>query len=216
MRPSETLRGDCAADWQAIVSHPFCLELAAGTLPTSKMAWYLIQDYSFIEGFVRLCGSTIAHAPALADALPLARLLGVIAGPENTYFQRSFDALGVAEADRTRPELAPDTRAFQDLMGRVAASGSYARMVAVLSVAEGTYLEWASPHHPHDPDLPFYFGEWITLHSGEGFEAVVAYLRDQLDQAWERADADERALIAADFRNAVRLERAFFDAAYAA
>lgn len=214
-RPSDMLRDRSAEDWEAATRHPFCAELTAGTLPKAKMAWYLTQDYSFIDGFVKLAASAIAHAPTLPDRIPLAQFLGVITGPENTYFQRSFEALGVPENDRTAPELAPATLGFQALMAEAAASGEYARMVAVLTVAEWSYLSWATPFAPPREDLPFYFAEWITLHAGPGFEGVVAYLRGQLDAAWRAADDAGRDRAAADFARAVRLEREFFDAAYA-
>jgi len=208
------LRARAAGDWEAATRHPFCAELAAGTLPRAKMAWYLVQDYSFIDGFVRLAASAIAHAPSLPDRIPLAQFLGVITGPENTYFQRSFEALGVAEADRTAPDLAPATLGFRALMDEAASSGEYAQMVAVLSVAEWSYLTWATPFAPPRADLPFYFAEWIDLHAGAGFEGVVAYLRGQLDKAWKAADEAGRARAADAFIRAVALERAFFDAAY--
>jgi len=214
-RPSEILRMRSAEDWDAATRHPFCAELAAGILPKAKMAWYLAQDYSFIDGFVRLAASAIAHAPTLADRIPLAQFLAVITGPENTYFQRSFDALGVAERDRTAPDLAPPARGFQALMAEAAASGEYARMIAVLTVAEWSYLTWATPFAPPRADLPFYFAEWIDLHAGPGFEGVVAYLREQLDRAYLAQDAEGRGRAAGDFARAVALERAFFDAAYA-
>jgi len=214
LRPSEALRARSAADWDAATRHPFCAELAAGALPRAKMAWYLAQDYSFIDGFVRLAASAIAHAPTLADRVPLAQFLGVITGPENTYFQRSFEALGVPERDRTDPDLAPATLGFRALMDEAAASGEYARMIAVLTVAEWSYLTWASPFAPPSAGLPFYFAEWIDLHAGPGFEGVVAYLRDQLDRAWEASDAAGRSHAADAFARAVALERAFFDAAY--
>lgn len=80
---------------------------------------------------------------------------------------------------------------------------------------EACRADWvAVVEHPFCRDLPFFFGEWITLHSGEGFEGVVAHLRTQLDQAWERLEEPGRAQVAADFARAVALERAFFDAAY--
>lgn len=216
MRPSEILLKNSADDWRAVVEHPFCAELAAGTLPAAKMAWYLIQDYTFIEGFVRLAASAVARAPTLADSIPLVQFLAVITGPENTYFQRSFDALGVRQEYRTQPTPAPDTLAFRELMAEAADSGEYARMVSVLTATEWSYLAWATPFDPPNPDLPFYFAEWISLHAGDGFEGVVSYLRDQLDRAWEQADAAERALVERDFARAVRLEMAFFDAAYSA
>ncbi|MEM1276412.1 MAG: TenA family protein [Pseudomonadota bacterium] len=215
MRPSEQLRQASLETWVAVAEHPFCRELAAGTLPQETMRRYLVQDFSFIDGFVRLAARAISEAPSLADSVPLAQFLAVITGPENTYFHRSFDALGVAEAERVAPDLLPETIAFRDLMAEAAASGSYARMIAVLTVAEWTYLSWATPFAPPKAALPFYFAEWITLHSGDGFEGVVAYLRDQLDQAWERLDPTEQAQVADDFARAVALERAFFDATYA-
>lgn len=213
MRPTEYLRQKCETEWQAATRHAFCAELAAGTLPREKMAWYLTQDYKFVDGFVRLLASAIAHAPSLADSVPAAQFLAVITGPENTYFLRALDALGVPDAG-AGVSPAPETAAFQNLMARAAGSGRYEQMLAVLVVAEWSYLTWAAPFHPPKPDLPFYFAEWITLHAGDGFEAVVEYLRTQLDVAWDRSDAAVRTEIEALFREAVSLEHAFFDAAY--
>jgi thiaminase/transcriptional activator TenA len=88
-------------------------------------------------------------------------------------------------------------------------------MLAVLVVAEWSYLDWAAPHADKARDLPFWFGEWITLHSGEGFEGVVAYLRDQLDAVWPGLPAQEQRAVEATFARATRLERVFFDAALA-
>jgi len=46
-------RGDSTQnDWDAATDHPFCKELADGTLPLDKMRWYLVQDYKFIDEFV--------------------------------------------------------------------------------------------------------------------------------------------------------------------
>jgi thiaminase/transcriptional activator TenA len=100
-------------------------------------------------------------------------------------------------------------------MERARLSGCRARMLAVLTVAEWTYLDWASPHAPPSPDLPFWASEWIELHAGEGFEAVVAYLREQLDAEWARLAVDDRAATEAAFAEAAALERRFFDAAWA-
>jgi len=211
-RPTEILRQGKHEDWLAATTHAFTRELADGTLPEDKMRWYLQQDYQFIDGFVRLLASAIAHAPSLADSVPAAQFLAVITGPENTYFLRAMEALGA------EPSTAPatETRAFQDLMADAATSGRYENMLAVLVVAEWVYLAWATPENPPKEDLPFWFAEWITLHAGDGFEAVVAYLREQLDLVWPKLDRDAQAEVTRLFHRAIELERAFFDAAYAA
>lgn len=214
MRPSEQLKQMCIEDWSAATNHAFCIELADGSLPLEKMRVYLAQDYTFIDNFVRLAASAIHHAPALPDRLPLAHFLGIIAGPENTYFQRSFDMLSVPESERTTPQLLKPTTDFQALMLKAANSGEYANMVAVLCVAEWVYLSWAEPVVESVQTLPFYFGEWITLHSGEYFESVIAHLRSQLDTAFNKADASQQETIKDYFKQAVVLEKQFFDACY--
>jgi len=198
-RPTEMLRQGKAADWQAATTHAFTRELSDGTLPEDKMRWYLQQDYQFVDGFVRLLASTIAHAPTLADSVPAAQFLAVITGPENTYFLTVCDRRDGA----------------QDLMAEAAASGRYENMLAVLVVAEWVYLSWASPENPPKPDLPFWFAEWITLHAGEGFEGVVEYLRGQLDKTWPTLTPEAQAEVTRLFHRAVELEKDFFDAAYA-
>ncbi|WP_390913615.1 TenA family protein [Pseudosulfitobacter sp. SM2401] len=211
MSTTETLRALAADDWRAATTHAFTNALADGTLGRDTMAGYLQQDYLFVEGFVRLLASAVAHAPRLADAVPGAQFLGLICGPENTYFLRALEALGVPQADAA----APETRAFQALMDDARRSGRYEIMLSVLVVAEWIYLDWAAPFEDKADDLPFWLGEWITLHSGDGFEGVVAYLREQLDAVWLDFDDTARADVEATFTKAVALERAFFDAAWA-
>lgn len=214
MRPSEYLKIVNIDEWTAATQHQFCQELAAGTLPLDKMRTYLAQDYTFIDNFVRLAASAIHHAPTLADRLPLAAFLGVIAGPENTYFQRSFVAIGVNKEEQENPELLSPTSEFQALMLKAAQSGKYANMIAVLCVAEWVYLSWADNVEYDSESLAFYFQEWINLHKGEYFESVVGHLRTQLDNAYNQAHAEEKEAIASYFNKAVILERRFFDSCY--
>lgn len=213
-RPTEILRDANLENWHHATRHKFCSELADGSLPLDKMRNYLTQDYQFIDNFFRLAASAIHHAPSLPDRLPLAQFMGILAGPENTYFQRSFDALDVEEKERSNPDLKAPTKAFQDLMLKASKSGNYGAMVAVLCVAEWSYLEWATPFADYDVALPFYFSEWIDLHVGDYFESVVEHLRGQVDTAYDEANEDGRAVIAEYFSEAVRLECAFFDMSY--
>jgi len=211
MRATEYLRAHAKADWDAATRHAFTNALVEGTLDKEKMAGYLQQDYQFIDGFVHLLASAVAYAPTLADGVPGAQFLGLICGPENTYFLRSMETLNVPAIATP----APETVAFQALMHDARLSGRYELMLAVLVVAEWVYLEWASPFEDCAEDLPFWFGEWITLHAGDGFEGVVTYLRGQLDNVWEDLDQSARDEVQELFVQAVALERTFFDAAWA-
>mmetsp|Transcript_6586 Transcript_6586/g.17201 ORF Transcript_6586/g.17201 Transcript_6586/m.17201 type:complete len:159 (-) Transcript_6586:138-614(-) len=150
----------------------------------------------------------IAAAPTIEDRVPGAKFLALILSDENTYFERAFRALGVDDEARASSEE-PETRAFIDLMLTAARSTKLHVMLAVLVVAEWSYLEWGTRVEPK-PGLAFYHQEWIDLHRGPDFEAVVVYLRGLLDKiAPTLSDADRDEAKAA-FRAAVQCEVGFW------
>lgn len=214
-RFTDWLRERAEPDWTAATTHRFTRELVAGTIDARVMARYLVQDYAFLDRFVALLGAAIHAAPELPSRLPLARFLGMIAGEENTYFVRAFDALGVPRALREAPPLSAPARGFQALMAEAAAGGRYADALAVLVVAEWVYLAWARPAREGRTG-PFWCAEWVDLHANPQFEGFVGWLRGELDREGAALDAAGRARVLDLFRRAAALERAFFDSAYEA
>ena len=142
-RFTDELRALAGAKWDAVVEHKFTNELAAGTVADGVLARYLIQDHRFLDAFVVLLASMVAAAPTLADRIPGCQFLALVTGRENTYFERSFDALGVDQAARVDTPNAPPTSAFDGLM-REAAKASYPEMLAVLVVAEWRCIQLAA------------------------------------------------------------------------
>lgn len=213
---AEALRRSCIGDWNACVQHRFVQEIFDGRLDDAVLQRYLVQDYQFINRFVALLGAAIASADQFAARVKLSQFAAMITSDENTYFVRSFDALGVAEAERHHPALTAPTQAFQQLMHEAAQSLSYANCMAVLAVAEGLYLDWADqPAKQHLP-LPerFEHAEWIRLHANDFFRSFVGWLRSELDRLGPLLDDAARAEAAQYFQRAVALERAFFDHVY--
>ncbi len=206
---TEWLRGEAGSDWTSITTDPFVEQLAAGTLPNATLARYLVQDHKFVDAFMILLASMVAHAPTLVDRVPGAKFLGLIAGDENSYFLRSFDALGLSEAEINAPP-APVTKRFDALMRKAAASGKLHEMLAVLVVAEWSYLTWGEAARPV-AGLSWLHLEWIDLHRGDYFASVIAYLRGQLDKL-ELTKRQRREARAA-FLEAVACEKAFWEMA---
>lgn len=215
-RPTDWLREAAGEDWVAATTHRFTAELIAGRVEQDVMVRYLVQDYQFIDRFVALLGAAIHAAPTLASRLPLGRFAGMVCSEENTYFVRSFDALGVPDALRVSPPLSAPARGFQALMAEAAATGSYADALAVLVAAEWVYLSWARPARDTRAAEPFWCAEWVDLHANPYFEGFVEWLRAELDREAAALDAAGRARVLDLFRHAARLEREFFDTAYAA
>jgi thiaminase/transcriptional activator TenA len=208
-RFTEALRAASEPGWSQAVGHRFVNELFTGALPDAVMARYLIQDHRFLDSFLTLLGAALASADTFEARLRFGRFIGMVAGDENTYFVRAFEALGVNEGRRAAD---PDTKAtagFKTIMREAAQTRRYAAALSVLVVAEWLYLDWASGAPKPLPDN-FVHAEWITLHDNANFRRFVDFLRAELDRVGP-AHAD---LCRDFFCRAVALELSFFEAAY--
>ena len=213
-RFSEWLREAAEPAWSEAASHRFTRELVDGTLADGVMRRYLVQDYSFLDSFVRLTARAIVKAPSLADRVPLGRFLGTVTGEENTYFQRAFDALDVPAEDHARPVLRGPTQAFHELMTDAIAATGYLETLTPLVVFEWLYNAWATAVADRRPET-VYHREWIALHANPAFDSFVAWLRAQFDRDGSTLAAERQDRIVAVFRRTVALEKTFFDDAYA-
>jgi len=208
-RFTETLRSASQPTWAEAVDHRFVKELFAGTIADKVMAGYLIQDHRFLDSFLILLGAAIATADSFEARLHFGRFVGMVSGEENTYFLRSFEALGVTEQQRAETLDTKPTAGFKAIMREAAATRSYAAALSVLNGAEWLYLDWAMKA-PKPLPSNFVHAEWVTLHDNPHFRDFVAFLRVELD----RVGPSEPEISKDFFLRAVALERAFFDAAY--
>ena len=211
-RFSDWLRARAEPAWGAAVSHRFTRELAADSLPDAVYARYLIQDYVFLDVLARAVALAIAAAPDMPPKSRLSAFLAAVTSEENDTFLRSFEALGVAEAEWRDAQPAPVTGDLRDLMLGAAKDG-YAPALAVLLPAEWIYLSWATAVKDRKP-ARFYLREWIEIHTLPEFEAFVAWLRAETDRLGAALPPEGQARLGDLFREMAELEAAFFDAAY--
>ena len=102
------------------------LTLTDGMLVSTVLKKYLIQDHRFLDAFVILLASMVAHARTLEDRIPGCQFLAIITGKENTYFERSFERLQCTAEERDAIPNAPCATGFINLMKEVAMEGSLA------------------------------------------------------------------------------------------
>jgi len=208
-RLSEQLRGYVEHDWALAVNHPFTEALGDDQLTDAVYARYLVQDYAFIDTLVNLIARTIANAPAMPPKTVLAGFLAALTSDENTYFLRSFEALGLNKTDYLSPALHPVSQAIISTLK--AAEDSYEAAIICLCVAEWSYLSWSQQQAAKPRGSRFYLQEWIDLHVLPEFEQFVGWLRGQVDSFTDRDPATLERL--ADlFRCMTVLEHQFFSA----
>jgi len=199
--------------WQQMVTHPFVIELGDGTLAVETFRAYFLQDYVFVRDLVTLTAMGLAKAPDMRAASRLNQFLSGILSPENDLFVRAFHALGVSETDYTEASASPVTQACGDFLVRTGLEGSFADIVTILYVTEGTYLDWGTRllTAGKRPDHPLY-QEWIDIHGPEVLGAFVDWLGEILDHAV--LVESQRTRIERIFLTALRYEYLFWEAAY--
>lgn len=207
------LRARAEPEWTDATEHRFTEELIDGTVTDEVFRRYLVQDFAFVNTLGSAIGYGAGQALTLAAKAELATFLEVVVTDETEYFERAFDALSVSESDRQTPALSPTTARFDDHLMRAALEGGYAETLAVIVPAEWIYLTWASRAGEHRPEQ-FYLAEWIDLHTGEGFESTVAFLREELDSIGPTLSRRRRNRVARLFDQTVALEVEFFEMAY--
>jgi thiaminase/transcriptional activator TenA len=218
MRFTDELRQAAGDQWDRVIHLKFTKELATGTIDRTVLKRYLIQDHRFLDAFVILLASIIANVRSLDDRIPGCLFLATITGKENTYFERAFHALSVSNHERTSIPDASCTQGFCQLMKDVAFHGTLAEMLAVIVVCEWSYQSWGTIVVQNE-DTPvvrddFVCYEWVDLHSGESFDAVVQYLRTLLDNEAAYLSDEEKEKCTTRFLSAVQLEEDFFNYAY--
>ena len=215
---TEELKVAAGEQWDRVVHHRFTEELAAGTLDRDVLLKYLIQDHRFLDSFLVLLASIIAKLHGLADRLPACQFLGLVSGPENTYFERCFEKYQVTEEQRLAIPDAACTTGFCGLMREVAAldgPSALGEMLSVFCVCEWSYLSWGERVKAKTVREDFSCYEWVDLHSGQDFIAVVRHFRSLLDkEAADYLDDDGKAKCRERFLQAVQLEEDFFEFCY--
>ena len=213
---ADDLRAKYHAQWEAMVTHPFVLEMGDGSLDIDKFRSYFRQDYVFCEDLVKLTAIAIAKAAPDYDAGKILNgFLSNFLSAENDLFLNGFQELGVT-GDQYRETVAnPITQAFGDFMVRTALEGDIDDIISLFYVTEGTYLDWATRaiNSGVKPDNPVYQG-WIDIHSPAVLSGVVEWFTIRLNDAGARADAAKAAKLEGIFITTLRYEHLFWDANY--
>ncbi len=213
MSLTQQLRDENATLWEQMVTHPFVLEMGAGTLPLEKFQRYLLQDYVFLRDFSTLLALAIAKAPGFDSARRFSSFLTDILQGEEGLFRQAFRDWGLPEGVYTPPTPGPAASAFGELIREVAYSGSFQEVLTVLVVTEWTYLDWATRlvDAGRLPQMPV-ARAWTEIHSNPEFTEFVTWLLALLDE--QQLSTQQRDRVRDLFHQTLEHELAFWKAPY--
>ena len=226
------MQGPFKAKWDGVTNHPFWRELAA--LPTTgefraKFQRYFCADYVFVEAFIALLANALARTPRFEVKKVIGAFLhGVLQG-EATLFRQNITELYGTDPDALRHTAEPASTAkrMEAFLERIAYGTAYLDQIAVIAVAEGLYLHWASsviaeglvPAGGGDGSAPAgldphqkLFWQWIVpLHASPEFSAAINAIVAEFDTAYAAATEDQRAQAQGAITEMLELEWAFTD-----
>jgi len=204
----EELRSAAAAEWTAMLAHPFLARTAAGTIAPVAFHRWLAQDFHYARELLRVMGILLARAPSPHGALLLDGLVAM--KNELALFAAEAAARGV---DLTAP-LAPACRDYTSFLQATAFRADLVEAWAAFYAQEAAYLDCWREVKRRQQGAASPYQSFIDNWSSDGFAGYVAALAAALDELARGITPDARVRVERTFRAVVDHEIRFWDLAF--
>ncbi len=210
----ERLRDACPEDWSAYVNHPFVERLATGELAQASFRHYLVQDYLFLVHFARAWALAVFKAERLDDMRSAAGVLHGLLEHEMSLHVTYCERWGISrEALESTVEARANMAYTRYVLERGLAGDALDLLVALAPCVCG-YAEIGHERirHPQTRLEGNPYRDWLELYAGDEFRRLAESVEEQMNRlAMERAGPRRFAGLARTFRDATRLEIAFWE-----
>jgi len=179
----DRLKADAAAEWRAYVDHDFVRRLGDGSLPRESFRHYLVQDYLFLIHFARAYALAGYKAQTLADLRHAMAAGHAIVGEMGLHVRLAAE-WGASEADLESAKEARATIGYTRFVLDAGMQGDLLDLSVALAPCVVGYGEIGAvlaktPRGLAD-DNPY--RGWVAEYAGEGYQAVAADARAELDR----------------------------------
>ena len=200
--------------WEQLASHPFLVELAAGTLPAEKFRFYLEQNLMYLPEYSRAIAIGAARSRDDDELRSFAAALDNIVTteiPENEALLAQIVALGAEDRGGTLA-MASANLAYTSFLVAAAFRGGPLEVMTAIMPCAWSYGEIAAGLVAGASDHPVY-AAWLAFFAGDEYAALIERMKGELD-ALARRDAAAAEPLTETFRNGARLELGFWEMAY--
>jgi thiaminase (transcriptional activator TenA) len=202
VKPSAQLWSDNAEVAAEVLAHPFVRGIGDGTLPRELFAGYIAQDAFFLESFARAYALALARSPDTSTLLALADLLAGVRQELGLHASYA-GSLGI---DMAGVEPVPATLAYTEFLLATASTQDLGVTCAAMTPCMRLYA-WLGASLDAGKAGPY--ARWVETYADPGFEETACSLERLLDE-----HADDTPSLRTAYRRAMRLELAFFEAAF--
>jgi thiaminase/transcriptional activator TenA len=209
------LRGACGDAWEAYVGHRFVRELAAGTLPKAEFLAWMVQDYLYLVHYTRAYALLVYKSGTMAQMRSAAAIVHGLLTEEMSLHRQMLAAEGIDEAALNRTPETIETLAYGRYVLDRAQAGDELDLVVTLSACLAGYgeigLRLLADEATRLAGNPY--RSWIETYGGPVYLGLVQEGLQGLEElAVTHGGTARFALLLQEFRQAVLLEAAFWDA----
>ncbi|MBN1561299.1 thiaminase II [candidate division KSB1 bacterium] len=195
--------------YQRILSHPFNMELAAGTLSLDKFAYYMQQDELYIRDYTRALALLAAKSPSLDIANDLLSYARDGVTIERNLHDHFFIIFRIESASEQQPACF----AYANFLLATAALQPFEIGIAAILPCFWIYRELGeSIAHKANDDNPYQL--WIDTYADETYSGIVDRMIEITEQISRRASETTKSKMRRAFIHSTHLEYLFCDAAY--
>jgi len=192
---------DVVAD---VLAHPFVRGIGDGSLDRELFAGYIAQDAFFLESFARAYALALARSPDTETLLAFAELLNGVR--DELRLHASYAASWGIDMAGVEPAAA--TLAYTEFLLATAATADVGVVCAAMTPCMRLYAHVGTTL---DADTAGPYADWVRTYADPGFDEVATTLEKLLDRL-----AEDGGPVRTAYRRAMRLELAFFEAAWTA
>lgn len=210
--PCELLRHDCEDMWAKIHDHAFLREMADGSLPRAKFAFYVGQNLLFLPELAKAAALGVAKA---ADEQTMREFSETVGNIMNLEIPKNRELLSeIAPDDPPQRVMAPANLAYTRHLLTVAYEGSAADILASFTPCSWSYGELGRAYAAKRPiDEPAY-DRWFEFFSGSEYWATLEAGKARLDRLCAGVGETEMRRASKIFGVSTQLEYLFWDMAY--
>jgi thiaminase/transcriptional activator TenA len=191
--------------WQSATVHPFLSSCRSGEIHPHQFNTWLVQDYLFVVDFTRMAARLLADAPIHHFDTLLAGL-AALKDELNWFREKAIERQLNLEQYRH-----PTCTEYCGYMASLALT-PYAVQATAFWAIEAAYNQgWQNPGHMVPP-----YDEFADRWGNAGFTDYVELLAQQADEALQSAPNSIQKQAEAAFQEVAKLEKEFWQMAFAA
>ncbi|WP_018142606.1 thiaminase II [Alloscardovia criceti] len=202
--------------WAQYHTHPFVQGIADGSLDADKFKYYIIQDYLYLDEYLKVFALGIAKSHSIDTLSIFSHSVAALTEEEMNIHRGYLHTFNVSREALNATPRALDNLSYTSYMLRVAYEDSEAEIVAAVLSCAYSYEVIAREivrNHPQAEQHEL-FGEWVRGYASDEYAAGNKPLMEAMDQLTEHYTEQQLQHVEDIFVACSRYELAFWDMAW--